>query len=100
MVYLQVKKTHKCFFKKMLVFVKMSGNDDIISFWCLLCTVTCSKNLHLLANWPVVTPDKMSFRISCFLSFYLFIWSYSYDINMETTTIIKQTKTCPRFFNL
>ncbi len=30
MVYLQVKTTHKCFFKKMLVFVKMSGNDDII----------------------------------------------------------------------
>ncbi len=36
MVCLQVKKTHTCFFKKMLVFVKMSGNNDIISFWCLL----------------------------------------------------------------
>ncbi len=30
MVCLQVKKTHTCFFKKMLVFVKMSGNNDII----------------------------------------------------------------------
>ncbi len=36
MVCLQVKKTHTCFFKEMLVFVKMSGNNDIISFWCLL----------------------------------------------------------------